>query len=156
MIMRTQSGSGLVEVVVASAIMSFVALAFLGTFATLSRFHQRDMLAIKGQLLAEEGLESIRLIKGLGWSSLSSIPVNQDRYLSIATSSWGVTTTPELIDGLFYRSFRLLSVSRDASDSIVSSGGTVDPNTLRARVSVSWPWRNATSTVSYETYVTDF
>jgi hypothetical protein len=154
MIKNTESGSGLVEVVVASAIISLVAVSFLGSFALLSRFHQRDMLAIKAQLAAEEGLEAIRLIKSSSWSSLSSIPVNQDRHFALATSSWSATTTVELIDGLFYRSFRLGAVSRDSSDSIVASGGTVDPNTLLVEVSVSWPWRAATSTVTYKTYVT--
>jgi type II secretory pathway pseudopilin PulG len=155
MIKKSQSGSGLVEVVVASAIMSLVAVAFLGAFAALSRFHERDMLAIKGQLLAEEGLEALRFMKGSGWSALSALPVGQERYFALATSSWSATTSPETVDGVFQRSFVLEAVSRDASDSIVSSGGMVDPNILKARVSVSWLWRNATSTASYETYVTN-
>lgn len=155
MINRAQSGSGLAEVVVASAIMSLVVVAFLGVFATLSRFHERDMLAIKGQLLAEEGVEAIRYMKGSGWQALSSLPLGEEAYFVLATSSWGVTTIPETIDGLFYRSFELSAVSRNSSDSIVATGGTVDPNTVRARVSVSWPWKNATSTASYETYVTN-
>lgn len=148
-------GSVMVEVVVVSAIISVVSLAFLGTLATLSRFHQKDMLSIKGGLLAEEGLEAVRYIKGGGWTALSSLPLNTSRYLALATSSWSATTTPEIVDGLFYRSFRLSAVYRDGSDDIVSSGGTLDPNTLFAESVVSWRWRNATSTTSYKTYVTN-
>ncbi len=148
-------GSVLLEVVVTSAIISLVSLSFLGTLATLSRFHQKNMLSIKGGLLAEEGIEAVRFVKGSGWSNLSSLPVNTPRYFELATSSWGVTTTPEIIDGLFYRSFILYSVARDAGDDIVSSGGTLDPNTFLVESRVSWNWRGATSTVSYKTYVTN-
>ncbi len=151
---KNESGSGLVEVVVAAGIASLVALSFFGAFATLSRFHVKDTLTIKGQLLAEEGLEVLRLIKGSDWSALSQLPVGEDLYLALAPSIWSSTSTPEIIDGTFFRTFRLMSVSRDSLDAIVSQGGVVDANTLLAEVSVSWSWRNATTTVTYKTYVT--
>ncbi|MEN9621804.1 MAG: hypothetical protein RLZZ67_238 [Candidatus Parcubacteria bacterium] len=148
-------GSVIIEVVVASAIISLVSLAFLGTLSTLAVFHQKDMLSIKGGLLAEEGLEAVRFVKGSGWSNLSSLPLNTPRYFTLATSSWSVTTTPEIIDGLFYRSFKLNQVSRDGNDDIVPSGGTIDSNTFFAEASVSWRVRNATTTITYKTYVTN-
>ncbi len=147
-------GNSLVEVVIGAAILSAVSLAFLGTLSVVSSFHQKDMLSIKGSLLAEEGLEALRWIKAGGWSSLSSLPTGQSRYLAVAPTSWGVTTTPEVVDGIFYRSFRLSQVQRGAGDSIVASGGVVDPNTLLADVSVSWRWHNATTTITYKDYVT--
>lgn len=151
---NARRGSGLVEIVVAGAILSAVSLTFLGTLALLSRFHQKDMLTIKGQLLAEEGLEALRLMKGAGWGALSSLPTGTTRYLALGSSSWSATTTPEVVDGQFSRSFTLSPVYRGATDDIVSSGGTADPNTLLAEVTVSWLWRSATSSVTYRTYVT--
>lgn len=153
---NVQKGSGLIEIVIAGAILSAVSLSFFGTLALLSRFHQKDMLTIKGQLLAEEGLEVIRLVKGAGWNTLSSIPMNESRYFALASSSWAITTTPEIIDGVFARSFQLLPVGRNVSDDIVSSGGTIDSNTLLAQVTVSWFWKDATTSVMYSTYVTNF
>ncbi|MBI5134378.1 MAG: hypothetical protein HZA81_03265 [Candidatus Taylorbacteria bacterium] len=148
-------GSSLVEVVVAAAILGSVSLAFFGSFAALSRFHQKSMLSIKGSLLAEEGLEALRLMKDDGWTNLSAIPTATDRYLALGTSTWSASTTPEVVDGVFYRSFRLYPVSRDASDDIVTAGGTVDPDTLLAESAVSWSWRGSTTTVTYMTYVTN-
>ncbi len=155
MISLHTKGSVIIEVVVVSAIISMVSLAFLGTLSTLSRFHQKDMLAIKGGLLAEEGLEAVRYIKGSGWSNLSTVPLNTARYFELATSSWGVTTTPEIVDGIFYRFFKLSAVSRDVNDDIVSTGGTVDVNTFLVESNVSWNWRGSTSTSQYKTYVTN-
>lgn len=155
MISLHTKGSVIIEVIVVAAIISLVSLAFLGTLGTLSQFHQKDMYAIKGGLLAEEGLEAARYVKGSGWSTFSAIPINTAQYFALATSSWGVTTTPEVIDGFFYRSFKLYQVSRNSSDDIVSSGGTVDPNTFLIESNVSWNWRGSTTTSSYKTYVTN-
>ncbi|MDP1625417.1 MAG: hypothetical protein Q8L64_06720 [bacterium] len=151
---KKEKGSGLVEIVIAGAILSAISMAFLGTLSILSQFHQKDMMIIKGQLLAEEGLEAIRLMKGAGWNAISTIPTGQAMYLALGESTWNATTSPDVVDGQFHRSFTLSQVSRDATGDIVSSGGSVDPGTLLAEVTVSWLWRNATSTVSYQTYVT--
>lgn len=151
----TTKGSSLVEVVVVAAVLGAVAAAFFGSYSALSRFHQKNMLSIKGGLLAEEGLEALRLIKDNGWSNLSSLPSGVSRYLALGMSAWSVTTTPEVVDGAFYRSFKVFPASRDASDDIVSSGGAVDPDTLLLESSVSWDWRGSTTTVKYQTYVTN-
>lgn len=152
---KQERGSTLTEVVVVAAILSVVSLAFLGTFSLLSRFHEKDMLTIKGELLAEEGVEALRLIKSGSWNTLSSLPMGSARYLSLAPSSWNITTTPEIIDGVFYRSFIPYAVLHNSSDDIVASGGTVDPNTILFSVSVSWNWRGATSTANYQSYMTN-
>jgi len=148
-------GSTLLEVVVVTGILASITLAVLGTLSLLSRFHQKDMLTIKGELLAEEGIEALRFIKASGWNSLSAIPSGQTKYLSLGVSSWSVTDTPEVIDGAFWRSVRVLQVMRDSSDDIVPSGGTIDPNTLLLESSVSWNWRDATSTAEYQAYITN-
>jgi hypothetical protein len=152
---RSHTGSGLVEVVVAASILSVIAIAFIGSFTVLARAHTKDMLTIKAELLAEEGLEALRLMKAAGWTTLSSIPTNTTRYLNVTSTAWSVATTPNSVDGAFWRSFKVYSVMRNGTDDIVSSGGTTDPNTLLTEVTVSWLYRDATSTVSYQTYVTN-
>lgn len=155
MIMKSNArGNSLVEVVVAAALLSAVAVSFLGAFSFLSRSHQRDTLAVKGALLAEEGIEALRYIRGAGWSGLSSA-LGQTRYLSLGVSSWSFTNDPEVIDGQFYRSVSVSAVSRDAENDIVETGGAVDTNTLLLESTVSWGWRGATSTITYRSYVTN-
>ena len=143
------------EVVVASAILAMVAVAFLGTIATISRFHEKDMLVIKGELLAEEGLEVLRFIKKDGWAALSAIPSGDTRYLALSGSAWSVTNTPETVDGLFSRSFKVYDVARDGADNIVSVGGSVDPDTRLFEVTVTWTWRSNLVTSVYQTYMTN-
>lgn len=152
--MKLTRGNSLVEVVVAAALLSAVAVSFLGAFSFLSRSHQRDTFAIKAALLAEEGIEALRYVKGAGWSNLSAV-VGQTRYLELGPSSWALSTEPEVVDGQFYRSVAVSAVSRGASGDIVASGGAVDSGTLLLTSAVSWNWRGATSTVTYRSYVTN-
>ncbi|HEY9480875.1 MAG TPA: hypothetical protein VIR98_01410 [Candidatus Paceibacterota bacterium] len=145
-------GSSLVEVVVAASVLAVVSLAFLGSFSVISRLHERDMNLIKAELLAEEGIEAARLIKAGGWTMLSSV-AGSTTYLSLGVSSWSFTATPEVVDDTYYRTISVSQVRRDAADDIVSVGGTIDEGTLLVQSSVSWLWRGATSTVSYQSYI---
>ena len=148
-------GSTLLEVLVVTGVLASIALAVLGTLSTLSRFHEKNMYKIKGQLLAEEGIESLRFVKASGWNNLSSLSSGQAQYLDLGISSWGVTTTPEIIDGLFWRIVKVHQVNRDSNDDIVSIGGTLDSNTLLLESIVSWSVRGATSTAMYQSYITN-
>jgi hypothetical protein len=142
------------EVIVTAAILAGVAAVFLGTLATISRFHQKDMLIIKGELLAEEGLEVLRFYKKDNWATLAAIPSGSTKYLTLTGSTWSMTDTPEMIDGVFSRSFQVFDVMRDGADNIVSTGGTIDPNIRLFRMTVDWMWRSDLVTSSYSTYMT--
>jgi hypothetical protein len=126
--------------------------AIASAFSAYESAQSRQAPAVKGALLAEEGIEALKFIRNTGWNNFSSIPSGATRYLYFSGSAWSVTTTPEVIDGVFYRSFSPKSVSRDSSSNIVLSGGTNDPNTLFMTVTVSWSSHNATSTQSYSDY----
>src|SRR3989344_799861 len=44
---------------------------------------------------------------------------------------------------------------RDSDDNIVSSGGTVDPDTKKINIEIAWQGRGATSTILLSTYLAD-
>lgn len=152
---KRETGSTLIEVVVVVAILAAVSLAFLGALAAISGFHEKNTSAIKAELLAEEGMEALRFIKEGGWDSLASLSTGEDHYLTLSPSSWNLSPSPEVIDGRFLRSFRVYQVSRDASFDIVSNGGAIDPDTLLLEVKVDWNWKGATTTSSYQSYITN-
>lgn len=159
-----QSGTTLMEIVVVTAILSTVSLAFLGTFTTVSKFHEKNTKAIKAGLLAEEGIEALRVVKSQNFQTLGSIAAaiagggaSTRQYFAVSTSTWGVTTTPEIIDGLYYRYFFINPVYRTGTyDVTFNSGlGTFDPNTIAVDVYVEWLWRNATNTNVYKALMTN-
>jgi len=146
----------LAELIVAAAIITTMLVAVVQAFGISETLQNQQIPMVKAQLLAEENLEVLRLIRNTGWGNLSSLPLNTKEYLYFSGSAWSVTTTPEIIDGIFYRSFTVSSVERDSSSDIVSSGGTLDPNTLFASSTVSWLSSNATSSVSYGDYFMNY
>src|SRR3989344_4620878 len=75
-------------------------------------------------------------------------------FCATTTSIWSIVTNgPALIDGLYMRTINVTAVERDASDDIVSSGGTVDPDSKKISVTMAWSGRGATSTVTISTYL---
>jgi type II secretory pathway pseudopilin PulG len=149
-------GVSIVEALVSAAIAGALLVAIIQAFSGYEGAQARQESAVKAQLLAEEGIEALKLVRNTGWGNLSSIPPGATRYLYFSGTTWSVTTTPEIIDGIFYRSFSPASVSRDGSSNIVSSGGTNDPNTLLITTSVSWSSSIGTSTYSYADYFLNY
>jgi len=143
----TQSGVTLVEVITGVAIISIILIAI--GFAVQTYIEARNTLVVnlEAAYLAEEGYEIIRHLRDENWNTIDALPINTTRYLAVATTTLAVTTTPEVIDTSFRRSFKLQSVYRNGNDDIVVStapGATLDSETREVEVSVAGP--NGTTT----------
>lgn len=155
---QMQSGFGLVEIVIGAAIMAVILFASAGYYQQSLKISTATSQKIQADYLVEEGLEAGRMWRDTSWSNVSGMASGTPYYLSWNGSTWATTTTPSLIDGTFDRYVVASPVSRDAaSDQIVLSGGVVDTNTKKITAYVSWydVARNATSTVSASTYLTN-
>lgn len=150
---KDQRGFGFVETVVGVGIAAAVLIGILAAFQAYLRSALYLPERVQANFLAEEGLEALRIIRDGGWAPFSAL--SGTRYLAYdAAGGWTATTTPQYIDGML-RSFVLSNVNRGAGDDIVASGGTNDPYTKRADVTVAWVEKGATSTLTLSTYFTD-
>ncbi len=149
-------GSSLIEIVVGLAIVS-TALLFLGNIAQYSlRLVETSTMRLQATFLLSEGMEAVKTMRDLGWTAnINTLPLNTDRYLEFSTNQWKATTTPEIISNVFSRKFITVRVQRNSADNIVSSGGTVDPNTKKMTVTVSWKQGNRSFSESISTYITN-
>jgi len=151
---KLNQGFGLIEVIVGVAIIS---VAFLGlmSVANLSfKILEKSSNNIKAGFLLEEGVEAVKIIRDSGWSNISSLSNGVNYYLNYNGTTWATTTTPVYMDNLFERTFVLNDVSRDINDDIADSG-TVDPDTKKITISVSWKDGGGTITQSFSTYITN-
>ncbi len=158
--MKKAKGSTLTEVVIVAGILSSVSLAFLGTFSIISKFHEKNLRAIKAGLLAEEGMEAVRIIKGRDFSTFSTLAQSGPsvpQYLEVSPVTWNTTTTPEVVDELYYRYFVISPAYRtiDSDPTESSVGTTLDPNTFYVDVHVEWRWRNSTTSNTYKAFMTN-
>ncbi len=146
-IFNQKSGIGLVEVVVGAGILS---VAGVTLFLTYGLYVQRASVAprpIQASFLLDEGMEVMRLTRDQNWNSILGLQVgtNYTPSFNASTSAWSLTTTISPVDNIFYRTIQVANVNRGATSDIVSSGGTLDTNTKKITVSVSW-WNDGATT----------
>ena len=153
---KNSAGFTLLEVVVATSIIT-VSLLSLVSVATVS-FAVADEATkkIQASFLLEEGIEIMRVLRDSGWTAnVETLTDGVSYHFEFSADNWRATSTNEIIDGFFERSFVLEGVYRDSNDDITTAGGTLDSYTKKITVSVSWPTRRGTSTESVSTYLTN-
>ena len=141
----------LIEVVIASAIVLLLSAVLVSANFAYLRTFNTSLKTIKAVYLVEEGIEAVNLIKNNDWNGLGNI--GTDSYLVWNGTTWLSTTSQSMVDQIYERKFMTEEVYRDSSDDIVLAGGTLDSNTRRLTVSVSWLDNSATTTKSISTYI---
>ncbi len=152
-----KKGVSLVEVIIAVSIISLGFVVVAQAYVTLVKVSLANTKKIQGALIAEEGMEAIRGIRDISWSSkIANLSVNTKYYFAFSTTTnlWTSTSTLGYVDGTFARSFTLQNVYRNGSSNIASSG-TLDPNIKKVVVSVAWQDKSATTTKTISTYLTN-
>lgn len=147
-------GLTMVEVLIASSIILVTVVVLLGVHSLYLRTALSNSSAVQAAYLAEEGVEVMRYLRDASWSQ-NIAPLSLDTPYGLAFSNAWVTNATSTWIGNFNRTITLSAVERDAQSDIVSSGGVVDANTKLLTVSVSWAEREATTTKSVSTYLTN-
>ena len=155
-----KKGFGLVEILVAVFVFTIV----LGSLITASNMYLSgagdNLRSTEGAYLAEEGIEAVKITRDTDWNTISALTDNTNYYLyfdisSSTNNAWKATSTISSIDSIFIRTFKLNAVYRDLDGKIILNGGTLDSNTEKATVSVSWKSKNSTTTKTLSTYITN-
>ena len=149
-------GLTLVEVMIATSIILVFLLALFGTHNMYLKTAFSGAKTVKAAYLAEEGIEVIRFLRDSSWeTNILALSTAIDYSLVFESGLWRSTTTDVFIDDIFERKIVLSEVYRNSSAEIVSSGGTLDPDTRMITVIVSWGNGTATTTKSISTYITN-
>lgn len=149
-------GFTMVEAVVTIAISVGVLLSAIGAFTLTLHSALANTARVQAAFLEEEGLEAVRILRDNSWSAnIAPQSTASPFYLAYNGSTWVATSTNTYIDATFERKVQFASVSRDANQDIVSSGGSVDPTIRKVTVTVSWKQGAATSSHSLSTYLTN-
>lgn len=154
---RTDQGLSLVELLVGASILSIFIVSLVVVFQNFLVQSFNSVERVQASYLLEEGVEAVKALRDENWDeNIDGLTFGNTYYLEYVSNLWTPTATqPELIDGVFDRSFILEAVERDGSD-VIADSGTVDPNTVKVSVFVSWSQGTATTTRTLETYITNF
>lgn len=139
-------GFGLIEVIVVTAIVVTTFFAFAQSGILALRLLREEKENLEATLLAQEGLEAVRVMRDESWTNNINPLVNGTTYYPvIENGKWKLTTTdPGLINNKYSRTIISAQVFRDVQDKIAGAG-TVDANTRKVTSRISWGNANATS-----------
>lgn len=149
---KNKMGIGAVEIVIGSAIISLVLLSVGSAFNSSLKGSRAVAKKTQANFLAQEGIEAVRIFRDNGWQNVSNLSDGGNYYLAWSAGAWATTTNNVFIDGTFERKFTVLNAYRDGNDDIAQSG-TIDPNTKKVTVSVSWREGLSTTTESISAYL---
>ena len=150
----SKKGFGLVEVVIASAVLSVSLLGISGFFQTALSASRVTEAAVQGDYLLEEGMETAKLFRDMSYTkNVKNMSTTTTYYFAWNGTNWATTTTKTIVDSKFERKLTFTDVNRDVNSDIAAVG-TYDPDVKLVTVSVSW-WSTAlgTTTKSIQTYL---
>ena len=147
-------GQSLIEVIVAVSIFIIIAttgaVAVLGSFSTTRQGKEQT----QATFLAREGIEAVDSIRNQSWNFL----VNGAHGLSNSSGLWSFSGSSDKDpSGKFSRVVTISDIQRNGDGDVVSSGGTVDPNTKAVRVIVTWNFTPArTNSIEFNSLLTNW
>ena len=152
----TQRGFGLVEIIVASAVIVSSLLGIISFFIFSQSVMLRTIRNTEATALAEQAMEAVRKLRDDGWSAnVATLTAGTTYYPTISSNKWTLATTNPAPSSFYTTTVVLSNVNRDSNSNIAATGAT-DPNTKKAVATVSWRGGAATKTVVLTTYITNF
>lgn len=157
---KNNKGFGLLEVVVATAIISISLYALTAVSQIAFRVISENVIEAQAEFLSEEGIEVARSMRDLSWSTHLATTAAQAVFypeFNVISSEWYLSpTSTGAIDGIFERTLIVENVYRDStSQDIVpatSTGAVLDPKTKLITSQVDW---GGGASLEIKTYITD-
>lgn len=148
-------GISVVEIIVASAIISMSMVAISIVYGNLVKLSIENTEKIQATFLLDEGVEAIKTMRNESWSNIASTTAGATYYFVWSNNTWRGTTTSALIDEKFIRTFVVNPVYRDSStfNILSNTSGTLDPGTKKVDIATSWLYKGSTSTKSITMYI---
>jgi len=152
---NNKSGFGLLEIIVGIAVISISIFGITSVSAISLRAINEALNNVKVSFLLEEGVEAVKILRDTSWLlNIAPLISGDNNYLNFNGSTWQTVSVNTFIDSKFERKFILENVLRDANYDIANSG-TLDTNTKKFTVLVSWRERTGTTTKQISGYITN-
>ncbi len=152
-IRKKQTGSLMVEIIVATSIVTLVVIGATLVAQKSIYLARQSLHQAQTALLLEEGAEVIHILRDNNWSNISNLTTDTEYYINYTGGLWTISTTPNTVD-IFTRKIVVSSAYRDGSQNLASSG-TLDNQTRLITVTVSWLEGGQAISKNLQFYITD-
>lgn len=139
MIKKQESGFIFLEIIIAVALMGIVLMTLLQVAFLALNISINIQQTLRASNLMKEEIEALRSYRdGNTWSNFTTVSYggSNNYYFSLSSGSWVRNSGTEAVS-IFSRKVVFDQVYRDGSGNIASSG-TLDNDTIKATVTVSW------------------
>lgn len=124
----------LVELVMAIGIAAIILPAVIVGLVTSREGRPQQQQRAQATALLKETVNAVRSVRDTEWASFST---NGTFHPTIVNNRWTLASNAASASG-FTKQVLISDVYRDTSGAITESGGTLDPSTKKADVSISW------------------
>lgn len=150
----------LAELLVVIAIIVTSLVYLLGIINFSLRVAGEKKRIYRANFIAQAAMEGVRNFRdGTDWDvdGLSILTVSAPYHLEATSSPQKWTLSPgESTQAGFTQKIVFYDVQRDGNDNIVESGGTVDPDTKKVVVTVSWIERSKPEQIELTNFLTNW
>jgi len=144
-------GISIVEVVIAAGIIAVSVTGIVGAIQIYLKIVHQNARETQAVLYLDETAEALQYLRDTSYDLyFNQTNINTSYTVFWNGSGYDLATSTIILPYDMTRTIVFENVSRDSSDQIVLSGGSVDPNTKKATITVSWPYQGETKTVSSE------
>lgn len=150
--MRSSSkrGISIVEIIVASAIIAISVIGIVGAIQVYLKIVFQNTRETQAVLLLDETAEALQYMRDDSFSTHFDPIIFGDTYTIFWNASgYELSTSTVYLPYEMTRTVVFSEVERDVNDQITASG-TVDPDTIKANVIITWPYREEVKSISSE------
>jgi prepilin-type N-terminal cleavage/methylation domain-containing protein len=147
-IKNKKNGFSLVEVLIASAMISLVAFSLVTATTKGLELSDRSLNQIKVNNIIEEGIEAVKTIRDTNWDNIENLGIDTDYYLSFNTgsNSWQLVEVnqDEFVNEIFNRKISFHDIERDENTDDIVASGTLDDGGRRVDISITYLYKEQT------------
>lgn len=152
----TSKGISIVEIIVASAIIAVSVVGIVAAIQVYLKVVYQNTRETQAVLLLDETAEALQYMRDDSFSThFDSITFGDTYTIFWNGTGYELSTSTVMLPYDMTRTVVFDEVERDGSDVIVSSGGTVDVDTIKAAVTIEWPYKEDTKTLVSEMLIHD-
>lgn len=144
-------GISIVEIIVAAGIIAVAVTGIVGAIQVYLKIVHQNAREAQAVLVLDETAEVLQYLRDKSYNTYFDQTDSDTSYTIFWNGSgYAMATSTIILPYEMTRTITFQEVLRDSNSQIVSSGGSVDTNTKKAIITISWPYQGETKTVSSE------
>ncbi len=145
-----KKGMSIIEIVIAAGIIAVSVTGIIGAIQIYLKIVHQNARSTQAVMFLDEATDALQSIRDQDYNTFKTLILDQEYSLFWNGVRYELATSTILLPYDMKRTIVFTEVQRDGSDSIVSSGGSIDENTRKANIKVEWYYQEKIKTISSE------